>query len=572
MKGNYTIMKKTVLALSLVSIGAFFGILLNTAVSGDNIYEELKKFQYVFNMAYSNYVTEKTPEELSQAAIKGMLEGLDVHSVYISKEDMEKVEENFSGEFEGIGIEFDMLEDTITVVSPISGGPSEELGIMAGDKIVKIDGEDAVGVERSEVPKLLKGPKGTKVAVDILRYGESDLLHFDIIRDKIPIETVDASYMIDDEIGYVSINRFAAKTHAEMMEAVNSLKQEGMKKLVLDLRGNPGGYLTQAFYMADEFLQAGDTIVYTEGRKPQFNEVYQSSANGSLDDIPLIVMINAGSASASEIVSGSMQDLDRGLVVGETSYGKGLVQRQYPIGDGSAFRLTISYYYTPSGRSIQRPFEDKDAYRNLVGRMDLNEGSNMQHSLENMKSEYVEIDGETYIIRPSEELEDDEEITDKTEMDTIPIFHTRSGRPVLGGGGITPDYVIKRDTSKLTETVVAMRMKRIFYDYTYDFIRSDEGVEFKKKYQNNFNAFFNDYEITDDMIEKLIDISEDKEIEIVEEDIEKDKELLKVYMKSTIAKIVWDRNEQLQVLSVLDRQLNKAKDLFDEAMKISSLK
>jgi len=240
MKGKYTIMKKIVLVLSLVSMGAFFGILLNTAISGDNIYEELKKFQYVFNMAYSNYVSEKTPEELSEAAIKGLLEGLDVHSVYISKEEMEKVTENFSGEFEGIGIEFDMLEDTITVVSPIAGGPSEELGIMAGDKIVKIDDGDAVGIDRSEVPKLLKGPKGTKVAVDIVRYGEKELLHFDIIRDKIPIETVDASYMVDEEIGYMSINRFAAKTHAEMMQAVQNLKKDGMKKLILDLRGNPG--------------------------------------------------------------------------------------------------------------------------------------------------------------------------------------------------------------------------------------------------------------------------------------------------------------------------------------------
>jgi len=552
MKGTSSIMKKTILVLSLVSVGAFFGILLNTAVSGDNIYEQLKKFQYVYNMAYRNYVKEKTPEELNEAAIRGLLEGLDVHSVYIDKEEMEKVTENFSGEFEGIGIEFDMINDTIFVVSPINGGPSEELGIMAGDKIVNIDGESAVGVDRSEVPKLLKGPKGTKVNVDIKRAGENKLIHFDIIRDKIPIETVDASYIIGDDVGYISINRFGAKTHDELMVAANQLKKEGMKKLVLDLRYNPGGYLTQAFYMADEFLKGGDTIVYTEGRRPEFSEMYASTNNGQLEDIPLIVMINAGSASASEIVSGAIQDLDRGLVVGETSYGKGLVQRQYPIGDGSAFRLTIAYYYTPSGRSIQRPFENFEDYRNLVGRLDLEEGANLMHSLESISNE----EGE-----------------DKINMDSIPIFYTRKGRTVLGGGGITPDYIIKRDTSdKLTESVATMRMKRVFYDFTYEFLRGDNGKKFKEKYKNNFKDFNKNFEITDDMLKKVVDIAQSKEIEIVDEDVKKDTEFIKIAVKSTIAKIVWDNNKQRQISAALDRQLNKAVTLFDEAKKISSLK
>lgn len=552
MKGNSSIMKKTILVLSLVSIGAFFGILLNTAVSGDNIYDQLKKFQIVYSKAYADYVTEKTPEELTENAIRGMLEGLDVHSVYIDKEEMEKVTENFSGEFEGIGIEFDMVDDTIIVVSPINGGPSEELGIMAGDKIVKIDGETAVGVDRNEVPKLLKGPKGTTVTVDIKRVDIPKLLHFDIIRDKIPIETVDANYMIDDEIGYISINRFGAKTHDEMMLAANQLKKEGMKKLVLDLRYNPGGYLQQAFFMADEFLKGGDTIVYTEGRRPEFGEMYSSSPGGQLEDIPLIVMINAGSASASEIVSGAIQDLDRGLIVGETSYGKGLVQRQYPIGDGSAFRLTIAYYYTPSGRSIQRPFENSEDYRNLVGRLDLEEGANIMHSLESLSKE---------------------EGKDKINMDSIPLYYTRKGRTVLGGGGITPDYVIKRDTNAtLTEAVAKMRMKRVFYDFTYEFLRGDKGTKFKLKYQNNFKDFDKNFKITDDMIEKAVDIAKSKEIEVTDEDIEKDEDFLRVALKSTIAKIVWDNNKQRQVNSVLDRQLNKAVTLFDEAKKISSLK
>lgn len=551
MKGNSSIMKKTILVLSLVSVGAFFGILLNTAISGDNIYEQLKKFQYVYNMAFRNYVIEKTPEELNEAAIKGLLGSLDVHSIYIDKKEMEKVSEDFSGEFEGIGIEFDIVDDTIIVVSPISGGPSDELGILAGDKIVKIDGDDAIGLSRDKVPKLLKGPKGTKVAVDIFREGDTKLHHFDIIRDKIPIETVDASYMIDDDIGYIEVNRFAANTHSEMMHAVGELKKQGMKKLVLDLRYNPGGYLQQAYYMADEFLKGGDTIVYTKGRRPEFDEMYTSTNNGELKDIPLIVMINAGSASASEIVSGSMQDLDRALIVGETSFGKGLVQRQFDLGDGSAFRLTIAYYYTASGRSLQRPFQNQEEYRKMVGRLEVSEGDNLQHSLEVLKKEKGK---------------------DKINMDSIPLFHTRKGRIVLGGGGITPDYIVKQDTSRLTETVATMRSKRIFYDYTYEFLRSDEGIKFKAKYENDFKGFDKNYNITDNMINRVVDIAKAKDIKVKDEDIQKDKDFLKISIKATIAKIVWDRNRQLQVSRVLDRQLKKAITLFDEAQKLTSLK
>jgi carboxyl-terminal processing protease len=548
MKRNSSIMKKTILVLSLVSVGAFFGILLNTAISGDNLFEQMKKFQYVYNMAYRNYVIEKTPEELSEAAIKGLLGSLDVHSVYIDKKGMEKVTENFSGEYEGIGIEFDIVEDTIIVVSPISGGPSEELGILAGDKIVKIEGDDAIGLTRQKVPELLKGPKGTKVSVDIFRDGDKQLHHFDIIRDKIPIETVDASYMIGDDIGYISVNRFAATTHDEMMKAARKLKAEGMKKLILDLRYNPGGYLQQAFFVADEFLKGGDTIVYTKGRRPEFDDMYQSTDNGELEDIPLIVMINEGSASASEIVSGSMQDLDRGLIVGETSYGKGLVQRQYDIGDGSAFRLTIAYYYTASGRSIQRPFQNQEEYRKMVGRLELNEGNNLQHNLEELMKEK------------------------KINMDSIPIFHTRKGRKVLGGGGITPDYIVKQDTSRLTESVAKMRAKRIFYDYVYEFLRTSAGASFKAKYENNFKDFNKNYNITDDMIERVVEIAKAKEIDVKDEDVKKDKEFLKVTIKATLAKIIWDRNHQIQITSVLDRQLKKAVTLFDEAIQLSNMK
>jgi carboxyl-terminal processing protease len=345
-------MRKYIIIISAVFIGVMLGVVFQPLISGDSIYQQTKKLDYVLNTVLKNYVDDVDTQKLVEAAIKGMLGELDPHSVYISADDMKKVEEDFQGSFEGIGIEFDVINDTITVVSPIPDGPSEKVGVQPGDKIIKIDGENAVGIDRGEVPKKLKGPKGTVVKVDIIRGNNPEVFSYAITRDKIPLNSVDGSFIIDGtDVGVVMVNRFSATTHNEVVEALKQLKAQGMKKLILDLRSNPGGYLNQAFLMADEFLPRGDTIVYTKGRLSQFDEAYVAGGDEEFEKLPLIVLINAGSASASEIVSGAIQDLDRGLIVGETSFGKGLVQRQFEVGDGSAFRLTISRYYTPSGRS-----------------------------------------------------------------------------------------------------------------------------------------------------------------------------------------------------------------------------
>lgn len=579
-------MKKVYFGVLGVVVGVAMMAFLQPVVSGDSIYEQFKKFQYVFNTSYKNYVEDVDSKEMMESAIIGMLDKLDVHSVYISEEEMKKVTEDFQGSFEGIGIEFDILKDTITVISPIAGGPSEEIGIQAGDKIIKIDNEDAIGLPRTDVPKKLKGPKGTIVEVDIKRGNKKDLIHYKITRDKIPLYSVDASYLIEDtDIGFISINRFAAKTYDELIEAVGKLKRKGMKKLILDLRFNPGGYLQQAFLIADAFLDAGNMIVYTKGRKTEFNEEYYSTGNGALKDIPLIVMINEGSASASEIVSGAVQDLDRGLVVGTTSFGKGLVQRQFPLGDGSAFRLTISKYYTPSGRLIQRPYKDKDKYRKLFGRIELEEGSNIEHALDGIRSS----DGH------------DEELN----LDSLPIFYTRGGRVVLGGGGITPDYVVKRDTNKLTTFTAIMRMNRVFYDFANQYLAGD-GKVLKTKYKDDFHRFIKDFEIDDKFLAKykqfaiknheaeekkaeekktkdetgsdvndaetVTDIIEEDDNLTIDQQFDKDKDFIKIWLKSEIAKLIWGREEQRQVLSVIDRQLQKAITLFPEVEKITSLK
>lgn len=521
-------------------------------MSGDNVFEQMKKFDFIFNTAYRNYVDEVDTGKLMEGAIEGMLGTLDPHSTYMSADEMKSVREDFQGSFDGIGVEFDMINDTITIISPIQDGPSEKLGIQAGDKIVKIDGENATGLSRDQVPKKLRGVKGTKVAVDIKRAGTKDLLHYEIIRDKIPLNTVNASYMIDKtNIGFIQVDRFAATTHSEMMDAVRNLKKQGMKQLILDLRGNPGGYLNQAFEMADEFLPAGDTIVFTKARKTENDELYMSSRAGELEDIPVIVMVNAGSASASEIVSGAIQDLDRGLVVGTTSYGKGLVQRQFETGDGSAFRVTIARYYTPSGRCIQRPYKDKDDYRKLVGRLELEEGDNMTHSLDKIKKEEAKKAGK-----------------EKINMDSIPIYYTKSGRPLLGGGGITPDYVVKADTSRLTALVSQFFGKSLYNDFVSSYMVSPNGQALKAKYQANFTDYLRNFKVTKEMSDEFVKLGKTKITDWKDSEFDTDKEYVNLIIKANIARVIWNRSSFLQVTSSIDRQLNKAVTLFDEAEKI----
>ncbi|MCX7735463.1 MAG: S41 family peptidase [Candidatus Kapabacteria bacterium] len=551
-------MKKYLIVTGAIILGVLIGFFIQPLVSGDSIFDQVRKFDYVLNTAAKNYVEEVDTQKLTEAAIKAALNELDVHSVYIPAEEMKRVNEDFQGSFEGIGIEFDIINDTITIVTPIPGGPSEMLGLMSGDKIIKIDDENAVGLSRSEVPKKLKGPKGTKVKVEIVRPNQKETLKFTITRDKIPINTVDAAYIIDNtDIGVIVVNRFAATTHDELVDALNNLSAQGMKKLILDLRGNPGGFLNQAVLMADEFLNKGDTIVYTIGRKNRFDESYISTGGSKFKNLPLIVLINAGSASASEIVSGAIQDLDRGLIVGETSYGKGLVQRQYEIGDGSAFRLTISKYYTPSGRSIQRPYKDKDKYRHLVGRLELEEGSYLENAKEKIIQQVNEINKKA--------KKDDEKI----DINNLPIYKTKRGRTVFGGGGITPDYIIKQDT--ITRFSAEIRRKNLFFEFATGIMQS-QGSSIKSKYASDFTSFLKNYQITDAMLEDFKKLAVSKEIEWDNEAYKIDEEFIKISIKSAIARMIWDRNKFLEVFYTIDPQIKKAIELFPEAIKIARLK
>ncbi len=326
------------------------------ALPGGNIYDQLTRFAEVLTDVSRLYVEDVDEEKLVTEAINGMLESLDPHSVYIPEKQLRDVNERFEGHFEGIGIEFVIQNKYPTVVSPIPDSPSDRLGLRPGDKIIEIEGESAFGITEDEVMKKLRGPRGTTVNLTISRIGASQPLHFAITRDRISIYSILAAFMLDDQTGYVKLNRFSRTTDEELTRALQKLESQGMKRLILDLRFNSGGFLDQAVAVANKFIPAGKKIVYTRGRIQQANEDFYASEDPYKTDMPLIILINHGSASASEIVAGAAQDWDRALIVGERSFGKGLVQNQIPLKDGSAVRITIARYYTPSGRLIQRPY------------------------------------------------------------------------------------------------------------------------------------------------------------------------------------------------------------------------
>lgn len=548
-------MKRYLYIVPVFLIGMFLGIYIQPLISGDNIYSDIKKFDHVMMTAYKNYVEDINSGELIDGAIKGMLEQLDPHSVYFSAEQMVKVNEDIQGGFDGIGVEFDIVNDTIVIVTPIVGGPSEALGILANDKIVKINDTSAIGISREDIPKKLKGIRGTVVTVHIKREGSPDLLRFDITRDRIPVYSIDAKYMIEGtDIGVVEINRFAQTTHQEFIQAMDSLKKLGMKKVIIDLRWNPGGILDEAYFIADEFVRAGDTIVYTKGRIPDILDTYISTKGQNYENMPVIVMINEGSASASEILSGAIQDLDRGLVVGETSFGKGLVQRQFPLPDMSAFRLTVGYYYTPSGRCIQRPYKDKDKYRNLAGRLDLEEGSYLENAFGKITSQLEKMNAGK---KPEEQL----------NIKNLPLHKTKKGRTVFGGGGITPDYIIKQDT--VTKFTMDLFRKNIPYTFAKKYI-DENGKSLREKYYKNFSEYYRNFSIDDNIIKELKKFSEDKSATWSEDQFKTDSEYLRNTIKGYIARYIWNREKMVQILNSADKQLIKAIELFPLAEKLSA--
>ncbi|HCK99882.1 MAG TPA: S41 family peptidase, partial [Candidatus Marinimicrobia bacterium] len=486
---------------------------------------KIKVLNDIIGIVNDYYVEVPEWEDVMEGAYTGLLENLDPHSFYINKKQLSGINEEFTGKFEGIGIEFDVLDGYITVIAPVAGAPAEKAGIEVGDKIVKIEGESAYKIKREDVSKKLRGPKGSAVTVTIRR---QDMDDFDvtIIRDEIPLYSVSAAFLIDDSTGYIFVNRFSGTTAEEVSVALKRLSDEGMRRLILDLRNNSGGLMDQAIDIADMFIDGRQKIVYTKGRIRGSNEEFYSGRIDGYGDIPLVILISRGLASASEIVAGAVQDLDRGLIVGETSFGKGLVQRQYPLRDGSAVRLTVARYYTPSGRLIQRPYDGK---------------------LDEYYEGFAEENRDSLLA-----------VEDSTKI--RPQYQTAGGRVVYGGGGITPDYSIKfkRDLSR--ETYKLLRHpSRILFNFT------NRIVEDNKKYKSKKEKFFSKFEISDRDFEAFLELAKEQKINIDLEKVRQDSDYLKMLLKAELAREFWGYDEYYKVLRKYDNQVTEALQYLDEA-------
>lgn len=492
----------------------------------------LKKLQ-IAEVAISNlYVDSVDEQKLVEDGIRGMLEKLDPHSSYTTAKETKALNEPLQGSFDGIGIQFNMVADTLLVVQPVSKGPSEKVGIQAGDRIITVNDTLISGVkmERSEIMRRLRGLRGTKVRLGIKRRGVADLLRFTVTRAKIPVHTLDAYYMIRPRVGYVRIGSFGATTYGEFMTAVDSLQKCGMRDLIVDLQDNGGGYLQSAVRIAEEFMHKGDLIVYTEGRVQRRQE-YKADGNGRLLKGKVYVLINEYSASAAEILTGAIQDQDRGVVVGRRSFGKGLVQRPIEFDDGSMIRLTIAHYYTPSGRCIQKPYEkgEKDDYA---------------HDIENRFKH-----GELYSA-------------DSIHFnDSLRCYTLRKHRTVYGGGGIMPDVFVPLDTTQYTAFHRKLVARSLVINATLRYVENHRK-EIKAGYPT-FDKYVSDFEVPEAMVDSII--AEAARLKITpRDDAERDASLpqLRLQLKALVARDIWDMNEYFRLMNEQNHTVCKAVELI----------
>ena len=490
-----------------------------------------QKFATTLFLIENYYVDAADSNDLTEEAIIAMLKELDPHSAYISKEDVEKANEPLVGSFEGIGVTYQLIRDTITVISPTAGGPSERVGIMTGDQILKIDGEDAFGkkIDNEFVQKRLRGPKGTKVTVSVKRGDNPELIDFEIIRDKIPLNSINTAYMLDNQVGYIKLDRFAQESVNEFKEALEKLRAQGMQSLIFDLRGNTGGYLNTAIELVDQFFDAGKLIVFTEGLHEPRRE-QKSTASGLYTTGNLVVLIDEGSASASEILTGAIQDHDRGVVIGRRSFGKGLVQRPFNLPDGSVIRLTTARYHTPSGRCIQRPYD--------------NGVEEYAHELANRLAhgEYFHADS----IHFPDSLK----------------YTTDGGRTVYGGGGIMPDLFIPVDTAYSSRLYTNLVRKAALTRFTTDYALKHRDA-LRAQY-GTFEQFNQEFTVDQDIIDGLRLVAEDAQVEWNDEQFARSEKFLLLQIKALIARNVWEAQQYYQVMSAADQGIQKALEVLGD--------
>ena len=493
----------------------------------------LRKLQLA-EMAIKNfYVDSVNEQKLVEDGIRGMLEKLDPHSTYTDAKETKAMNEPLQGDFEGIGVQFNMIEDTLVVIQPVVNGPSQKVGILAGDRIVSVNDSTIAGVKmpRIDIMKMLRGKKGTKVKLGIVRRGVSNILTFVVTRDKIPVHTLNAAYMIRPGVGYICLESFGMKTHEEFMDAVRGLEKQGMKSLILDLQDNGGGYLQAAVQIANEFLKDNEMIVYTEGRNVR-RQNYKAIGNGRLQKMRVYVLVNEFTASAAEIVTGAIQDNDRGTVVGRRTFGKGLVQRPFDFPDGSMMRLTIAHYYTPSGRCIQKPYKKgdlKDYEMDLEKRLKHGELTN----------------------------------PDSIHFDTSQKFYTlRNHRVVYGGGGIMPDYFVPLDTTKYTKYHRLLAAKNIIMNAYLKYVDANRTT--LKDLYKSFDTFNKNYVVPQSLLDTIIAEGKKEKVEPKDKaELTATMPYIKVQLKALVARDLWDMNEYYRVW-------NEQSDIVNKAVKLAS--
>jgi len=526
------------LALSIAGgiwIGATFA---EPKGSQNDLRAALYKLQEIMTYINRDYVDSVDTNELVEFGITKMLEKLDPHSSYIPAKDASLVQSQLEGEFDGIGVEFGIIRDTIYVVAPLTGGPSEALGIQSGDQIISVDGKTVagIGITNRDVFDYLRGPSGSKVAVEIKRKNAASLIKYSITRAKIPQYSINATYMVDKEVGYIKVTRFAATTYDEFRKSVADLQAKGMKKLIIDLQGNPGGYMGAAIYMADELLGGRDLIVSQSGKVTQYSNKAYASKPGMFEEGSVIILINEGSASASEILAGAIQDNDRGLIVGRRSFGKGLVQMPIDLSDGAELRLTIARYFTPSGRSIQKPYDEGyEAYeRDELNRFE--------------QGEYFSADS----IKFNDSLK----------------YQTKKGRTVYGGGGIMPDYFVPLDTTMNSAYVNKLFSSDTSREYLLDYVSKNKGNFTKISVED----YYKNFKVSDAMLNDLVAFGKKNKVEFDAKDFAKSKEYLRILIKAHLGRQLYDDSAFYKVINDINEVYQHAIKLFGEADKIASAK
>ena len=514
-----------------LSLLCFFSFLpLSAQLKSDS---PLRKLQLA-EMAITNfYVDSVNEQKLVEDGIRGMLEKLDPHSTYTDAKETKAMNEPLQGDFEGIGVQFNMIEDTLVVIQPVVNGPSQKVGILAGDRIVSVNDSTIAGVKmpRIDIMKMLRGKKGTKVKLGVVRRGVNGILTFVVTRDKIPVHTLNAAYMIRPGVGYICLESFGMKTHEEFMDAVKELEKQGMKSLILDLQDNGGGYLQAAVQIANEFLKDNEMIVYTEGRNVR-RQNYKAIGNGRLQKMRVYVLVNEFTASAAEIVTGAIQDNDRGTVVGRRTFGKGLVQRPFDFPDGSMMRLTIAHYYTPSGRCIQKPYTKgdlKDYEMDLEKRLKHGELTN----------------------------------PDSIHFDTSQKFYTlRNHRVVYGGGGIMPDYFVPLDTTKYTKYHRLLAAKNIIMNAYLKYVDANRTT--LKGLYKSFDTFNKNYVVPQSLLDTIVSEGKKEKVEPKDKaELTATMPYIKVQLKALVARDLWDMNEYYRIW-------NEQSDIVNKAVKLAS--